>query len=85
LRRAPRDWRERLAAGGRKSHAELWPKAVALAKRLRRPNARGEQLSFRDISARLAQAGHLNERGRPFNPQSVRAMIDGPQRRRRRQ
>ena len=64
--------------GGRKSHAELWPEAVVLAKRLRRANPKtGERLSFREISARLAEAGHLNERGQPFNPQSVRAMIAG--------
>ena len=66
--------------GGRKSHAELWPEAVALAKRLRRASPKtGERLSFREISARLAAAGHLNERGQPFNQQSVRAMIAGPQ------
>src|SRR5262249_17835601 len=66
--------------GGRKSHAEQWPEAVALAKRWRRANPRtGERLSFRAISRKLAEAGHLNERGRPFNPQSVRAMVEGPQ------
>ena len=31
------------------------------------------------MSARLEDAGHLNERGQPFNSQSVRAMIEGPQ------
>ena len=57
---------------------------VALAKRLRRANPKtGERLSFRQISARLAEAGHRNERGLPFNPQSVRAMIEGPQTRER--
>jgi hypothetical protein len=40
-----------------------------------------ERLSLREISARLTQAGHVNERGQPFNPQSIRAMIEGPQRR----
>jgi hypothetical protein len=73
---APHDWRSRLTAGGRKPLAKLWPKAVAMAKRLRR-----RRLSYREISAQLADAGHLNERGQPFNPQSVRAMIEGPQRR----
>jgi hypothetical protein len=66
--------------GGRKSHAEMWPAAVALARRLRRASPKtGERLSFREISARLAAAGHLNKRGQPFNQQSARAMIEGPQ------
>jgi DNA invertase Pin-like site-specific DNA recombinase len=70
--------------GGRKSHSELWPEAVALAKRLRRASPKtGERLSFREISQRLSDAGHLNERGQPFNPQSVRAMLEGPQPRQR--
>jgi DNA invertase Pin-like site-specific DNA recombinase len=66
--------------GGRKSHAELWPEVVAAAKRLRRASPKtGKRLSFREISDRLGDAGHLNERGQPFNAQSVRAMVDGPQ------
>jgi DNA invertase Pin-like site-specific DNA recombinase len=53
--------------GGRKSHAERSPEAVALAKRLRRANPKtGRRLSFREISAKLEEAGHLNERGQPF-------------------
>jgi hypothetical protein len=28
------------------------------------------------ISAELAAAGHLNERGRPFNPKSVKTMLE---------
>lgn len=76
--------RKRIATGkkvgGRKSHVEQWPQAVALAKRLRRTHSKtGEPLSLRVIGARLAKAGYLNERGRPFNPQSIRAMIEGPQ------
>ena len=55
------------------------------ARRLRRASPKtGERLSFREISARLAEAGHLNEHGQPFNAQSVRAMIEGPQQRERR-
>ena len=59
---------------GRKSHAEIRPNVVADAKRLRRA---GERMSYREISARLAKAGLLNERGQLFNPKSVRAMILG--------
>ncbi len=49
---------------GRKSHAELQPEVVALAKRL-----------ARSIAAELAVQGYLNERGRPFNPKSVAVML----------
>jgi len=60
--------------GGRKSHAELCPEVVAEARRLRRASPKtGQRLSFREISDRLEDAGHLNERGHPFNAQSVRA------------
>ena len=50
------------------------------ARRLRRASPKtGERLGFREISTKLAEAGHLNERGRSLNAQSVRAMIEGPQ------
>jgi DNA invertase Pin-like site-specific DNA recombinase len=65
--------------GGRKSHVELWPHVVAEAKRLRRASPKTGHMSFREISVRLVAAGHRNERGEPFNPQSVRAMVEGPQ------
>ena len=29
------------------------------------------------LAAMLADAGHLNERGRPFNPNSIKAMLEG--------
>ena len=32
--------------------------------------------SLRDISAPLVEAGHLNEHGRPFNPRSIKAMVE---------
>jgi hypothetical protein len=37
--------------------------------------ALSHDLSLRAISASLAEQGHLNERGRPFNPKSVAAML----------
>jgi hypothetical protein len=40
-----------------------------------RVEASWERVAF----ARLKDAGYCNERGQPFNPQSVRAMIEGPQ------
>jgi DNA invertase Pin-like site-specific DNA recombinase len=64
--------------GGRKSHAELWPEVVAEARRLRKAKRKSGRLSYREISARLKDAGYCNERGEPFNPQSARAMIEGP-------
>jgi len=70
--------------GGRKSHAELWPEVVAEARRLRRARGKADRLSYREISAKLKEAGYCNERGVPFNAQSVRAMIEGPQWRPRR-
>jgi DNA invertase Pin-like site-specific DNA recombinase len=77
--------RKRQHAGkceGRKAHIEVRPEAVALAKRLRRVSPKtGERRSLRDISTALAAAGFLNERGRPFNPASVRAMLQNRDRR----
>ena len=62
---------------GRKPHGELRPEAVAMAKRLHRASPKtGARLSLRRISTKLAEAGHLNKRGQPFNPKSLRAMLD---------
>ena len=71
--------RKRVATGekveGRKSHAELRPDVVKLAKALARKKPKGGRLSLRSISAELAAQGYLNERGRPFNPKSVATML----------
>jgi hypothetical protein len=32
-------------------------------------------MSLRAISTALAEQGHVNERGKPFNPKSVAAMV----------
>jgi DNA invertase Pin-like site-specific DNA recombinase len=73
--------RKRTATGhkveGRKSHAEERPEVVALVKALRRRKPKGGQMSLRTISAELAAQGHLNERGKPFNPNSIAAMLGG--------
>jgi DNA invertase Pin-like site-specific DNA recombinase len=61
---------------GSKAHAELRPEVVTEAKRLRRASPKtGERLSYRKICDRLAEAGFINEWGRPYNPKSVRAMV----------
>lgn len=63
---------------GRKSHVEKHPGAVALAKKLHRASPKtGKRMSLRKISAALAEAGHLNERGRLFHTQSIRRMVEG--------
>lgn len=74
--------RKREATGkceGRKGHAELRPDAVKLAKELRHVGAGRKPkkgvLSLRDIAVELAAAGHVNERGQPFNPKSVAALL----------
>jgi DNA invertase Pin-like site-specific DNA recombinase len=68
--------RKREATGkceGRKSHAEARPEAVALARKL--ASVRKRPPSLRAISAALAEAGHLNERGRPFAAVSISRML----------
>ena len=64
---------------GRKSHVEKRPGAVALAKKLHRASPKtGKRMSLRKISVALAEAGHVNEHGRPFHTQSIRRMVEGP-------
>ena len=68
--RGARD-RKRKATGqkveGRKSLVETRPEAVAMARRLRRRRGKQPALSLRAIAAALAEAGHINERGKPYN------------------
>jgi DNA invertase Pin-like site-specific DNA recombinase len=61
---------------GRKSHAELRPDVVALAKRLHRKKPKGGRMSLRQISAKLAAQGFLNENGRAFAAASIKSMLD---------
>ena len=65
-------------AGGRKPLRERAPAAVKLAERLDR---RG--FSLRRIAAALAVAGYVNERGHTYGAPSIRAMLRGPQKRKR--
>ena len=46
--------------------------------RLHQASRTGDRRSLREISIALAKAGHVNFNGQPFNPASVKAMIDGP-------
>jgi len=62
---------------GRKSHAELRPDVVALAKRLHRASPKtGKRRSLREIAAELARSGHMNERGMPYAAQSIKMMLE---------
>jgi DNA invertase Pin-like site-specific DNA recombinase len=69
-----RDRKKRLTGkcGGRKSHQELNPEAVALARKLA---ARRNKPSLRSISAALAEAGHLNKNGKSYAAESVASML----------
>jgi hypothetical protein len=67
-----------MAAGkceGCKSHAEVRPETVALAKHLARKRPKGGQMSLRAVSAAMAAQGFLNERGMPFNHKSIASML----------
>ena len=50
---------------GRRSHSELRPEVVAATKLLHKQ----ERLSYREISARLFEAGHINKHGDRLSPQ----------------
>ena len=63
---------------GRKSHAEKRPEVVLMAKRLYRISPKtGERRSYRDVGKQLAKFGFVNERGKPYHPQSIQRMIEG--------
>jgi DNA invertase Pin-like site-specific DNA recombinase len=69
-----RDRKKRLTGkcGGRKSHRELNPEVVALARKLA---GRRNKPSLRSISAALAVVGHLNKNGKPYAAESVASML----------
>jgi DNA invertase Pin-like site-specific DNA recombinase len=76
--RGARD-RKRAVTGkceGRKSHAEANPNAVALARKLhRKPRHTDKCMSYRDISAEMAKAGHLAASGKPYGPSAIQSML----------
>jgi DNA invertase Pin-like site-specific DNA recombinase len=72
--------RARIKAGPkhRKRYAELHPEVVLIVKRMHQAAVKkGERLSLRKISAKLAEAGHLKD-GKPFHPDVINRMIRGP-------
>jgi DNA invertase Pin-like site-specific DNA recombinase len=78
LRAARQRKRARTGKGeGRKSHSELRPATVAMAKRLHRRNPKtGGRRSYREIAAELAAGGHVNKNGRPFGPSAIKSMVE---------
>ena len=60
---------------GRKSHAELHPDVVELARKLHRKPRGGERASLRAISFALAEQGHVSTSGKPYGPSAVRSML----------
>lgn len=68
---------ERGKCEGRKSHFEIRPDVVALAKRLRRANPKtGERMSLRKIARKLTTEGFFNERGQPYAAGSVKRLLE---------
>jgi hypothetical protein len=61
---------------GRKSHAEMSPAVVAMARKLYRKDRSGNRRSLRSVAAELAQQGHLSSAGTVFSPSIVKAMIN---------
>ncbi len=62
--------------GGRRALSEANPAALKLARRLRRANpVSGKRMSFRDIAAKLAEAGHTAASGKPLSPSVVKRLL----------
>jgi DNA invertase Pin-like site-specific DNA recombinase len=64
--------------GGRRSHLEQHPEAVALAKSLRWVNKRmREKRTLREIADQLAERGHVASSGKRYGPSAIRSMLGG--------
>ena len=61
---------------GRKSLAEINPKAVAMAKQLRRRLPKGGQRSLREVAIELERLGFVNRRGNRFSASAVASMLE---------
>ena len=79
FRRTKERFQARFAPVRRKIYAELYPEAVSIAKGLHKKSlSEGVRISLREMSAMLANQGHLNTAGKPYHPDEVRRMIKGP-------
>ena len=62
---------------GRRSHAEIAPDAVAMARRLfRRSPKTGERRSLRQIAKEMAAAGFLSLAGTPYSASAIKSMVE---------
>jgi DNA invertase Pin-like site-specific DNA recombinase len=62
---------------GRKTHQQLNPNTVALARKLhRKPHHTDKRMSYRDISAAMAAQGHLARSGKPYGSSAIKSMLD---------
>jgi len=67
---------ERASAANDEAAVGRLQEAVVMAKRLRRANpVTGKRRSLRRIAEELEAAGHLNERGRPYDAMSISRML----------
>jgi DNA invertase Pin-like site-specific DNA recombinase len=60
---------------GRRSHSEIRPEVVELARSLRRRRPKGGRRSLQEIAAELERLGHVNSRGRPFSASAIASML----------
>lgn len=67
--------RETGKCGGRKSHIELDPQAVALAKRLHRYPINNRTRSLRQIAVELEAAGHVTRKGTRYEAAAIARMV----------
>ena len=62
---------------GRKPLTDTNPEALKLARKLRRANpVTGKRMSFRDIAAKLADAGHVAASGKPLSSSVVKRLLE---------
>lgn len=60
---------------GRKSHSELRPEVVEEVRRMVKPRGKARPMSYREVSAALAERGILSSTGKPFTASSIRNMV----------
>jgi hypothetical protein len=61
---------------GRKTHAEVNPNAVNIARKLYRlDRSTHKRRSLRDIAATMAKQGHLARCGEPYGPSAIVSML----------
>jgi DNA invertase Pin-like site-specific DNA recombinase len=61
---------------GRRNYLEINPDMVRLAKKLHRYPVNGRRRSLRDVSAALAQVGHVTSAGKPYAAAAISKMIE---------